>query len=96
VLGANRAFAASSKANSASRTLQHYVEVHAEDTREGVVLDAQVDVLLDAESEVACMGNGVPVSEKFFFLSSLSLTLRPRSRISSALSPRTVTWTAIF
>lgn len=37
-----------------------------------------------------------PVSEKFLFLNSYSLTLRPRSRISSAFGPRTVTWTAIF
>jgi hypothetical protein len=38
----------------------------------------------------------LPVSEKLRFLNSYSLTLRPRSRISSAFGPRTVTWTAIF
>ena len=38
----------------------------------------------------------LPVSLKLRFRSSYSLTLRPRSRISSALGPRTVTWTAIF
>lgn len=37
-----------------------------------------------------------PVSEKFCFLSYLSLTLSPLSKISSALSPLTVTCTAIF
>ena len=30
------------------------VEVHTEDTGRGVVLDAQVNVLLNAEAEVAC------------------------------------------
>ena len=96
MLGANGAFAASSESNSASGALEDDVEVHAEDAGEGVVLDTQVDVLLNAEAEVACMREGVPVSEKFFFFSSRSLTLRPRSRISSALSPRTVTCMAIF
>lgn len=37
-----------------------------------------------------------PVSEKFLFFNYLSLTFKPLSRISSALSPLTVTWTAIF
>ena len=96
MLGADGGLAAPPKADSASGALEDDVEVHAEDAGERVVLDAEVDVFLDAEAEVACMGKGVPVSEKFFFLSSRSLTLRPRSRISSALSPRTVTWTAIF
>ncbi len=32
---------------------QHHVEVHAVDSDTGVVLDAQVDVLLDAEPKVA-------------------------------------------
>ena len=91
MLGADGALGASSKSDSASGALEDDVEVHAEDTSEGVVLDTQVDVLLDAESEVACVSKDIPVSEKFFFLSSRSLTLSPRSRISSALSPRTVT-----
>ena len=38
----------------------------------------------------------LPVSEKFSVLSSYSLTFRPRSRMSSAFWPRTVTWAAIF
>jgi hypothetical protein len=96
VLGADGAFAASPESDSASGALEDDVEVHAEDAGEGVVLDAEVDVFLDAEAEVAWMGGGVPVSEKFFFLSSRSLTFSPRSRISSALSPRTVTCMAIF
>jgi hypothetical protein len=38
----------------------------------------------------------LPVEEKLRLRSSYSLTFRPRSRISIAFSPRTVTWTAIF
>lgn len=37
-----------------------------------------------------------PDTEKLSLLNSYSRTLRPRSRISSALAPRTVQWTAIF
>merc|ERR1712214_254467 len=37
-----------------------------------------------------------PVLEKLPFLSSYSLTFNPRSRISSALGPRTVQWHEIF
>jgi hypothetical protein len=53
VLGTDCAFASSSKTNSASWSLEHNVEVHTEDTGEGVILDTQIDVLLDAESEVS-------------------------------------------
>ena len=35
---------------------QHHVKVHAVDTDGGIVLDAQVDVLLDTETEVAVVG----------------------------------------
>lgn len=38
----------------------------------------------------------LPFWEKFFFLSSYSFTLSPRSRISCAFSPRSVTCTEIF
>jgi hypothetical protein len=96
VLGSNGAFAAPAETNSASGSLEDDVEVHAEDTSEGVILHTQVDVLLDAETEATWIAKKVPVLEKFFFLSSLSLTLRPRSRISSALSPLMVIWAAIF
>ena len=51
VFGSNGGFASPPESNSASRSLQDHVEVHAEDTSEGVVLHAQIDVLLDAESE---------------------------------------------
>ena len=43
--------ASSSETNSASWALQDNVEVHAEDTGEGVVLESEIDVLLDTESE---------------------------------------------
>jgi hypothetical protein len=39
--------------NTGARTREHDVEVHAVDARRGVELHAQVDVLLDAEAEVA-------------------------------------------
>merc|ERR1719384_1665007 len=34
----------------------HHVEVHAVDTNAGIILDAQVDVLLDTEAEVSVLG----------------------------------------
>ena len=72
-----------------ARAAHHHVKVHAVDAGRGVVLEAEVDVLHDAEAKVA-------VAEKFFFRSSYSFTLRPRSRISSAFSPRIVTCVEIF
>ncbi len=38
----------------------------------------------------------IPLSEKLVFLNSISLTLRPLSRISCAFSPLMVTYPAIF
>jgi hypothetical protein len=96
VLGTDGSFASSAEADSASGALEDDVEVHAENTSEGVVLESQIDVLLNTEAEATWLRREVPVSEKFLFLSSLSLTLRPLSRISSAFSPRTVTCAAIF
>ncbi len=55
VLGSNGALASSSEANPASRPLQDDVEVHTEDTSEGVILDSQVDVLLNTESKASCI-----------------------------------------
>lgn len=43
----------SQKASHLTWSAQHDVEVHAVDTNAWVVLDAQVDVLLDAEAKVA-------------------------------------------
>ena len=53
VLGTNSAFASSSETNSASWSLEDDVEVHTENTGEGVILDTQIDVLLNTESEAA-------------------------------------------
>ena len=51
VLGANSAFASSPQAYSASWSFQYHVEVHTEDTSEGVILNTQINVLLNTESE---------------------------------------------
>ena len=91
VLSSDGSLATSTQAYSGSRSLQDYVEVHAEDTGEGVILESQIDMLLNAKSEASCMYLLVPVSEKLRLRSSLSLTLSPLSSNSSALSPRTVT-----
>ena len=55
VLGSNSAFASSSKADSASWALEDNVEVHAEDTGEGVILDTKIDVFLDTETEASAI-----------------------------------------
>lgn len=51
MFAANGGFASSAESNSASGALENDVEVHTEDTGEGVILDTQIDVFLDAESE---------------------------------------------
>ena len=56
MLCADSAFASSSEPDSASRPLQDDVEVHAEDTGEGVILDTQVNVLLDTETKAPSIG----------------------------------------
>ena len=38
---------------------QHHVEVHAVDADTGIVLDAQIDVFLDAEAKVSVVGEAV-------------------------------------
>lgn len=53
MLGSDSAFASSSETNSASWSLEDDVEVHTEDTSEGVILDTQIDVLLNTETEAA-------------------------------------------
>jgi hypothetical protein len=51
VLGTDGGFASSAEANSASGTLEDDVEVHAENTSEGIILETQIDVLLNTETE---------------------------------------------
>ena len=53
MLGSDGGFASSSESNSASWSLQDHVEVHAEDTGEGVILDTEIDVFLNTESEAS-------------------------------------------
>lgn len=53
VLGSDGAFASSSESDSASGSLEDDVEVHSEDTGEGVILDAEINMLLDSESETS-------------------------------------------
>ena len=51
MFSSNSAFASSAEGDSASGTLENDVEVHAENTGEGVILDAEIDVFLDTETE---------------------------------------------
>jgi hypothetical protein len=51
VLGSDGGFASPSKSNSASGTLEDNVEIHTEDTCEGIILDSEIDMLLNTESK---------------------------------------------
>ena len=53
MLGSNSGFASSSQADSASRSLEDHVEVHTENTGEGVILNTEIDVLLNTETETS-------------------------------------------
>ena len=53
MLSSDSAFASSAEANSASWSLEHDVEVHTENTSEGVILNTQINVLLNTESEAS-------------------------------------------
>lgn len=53
MLGTNGALASLSKANSASWSLEDNVEVHTENTSEGVILDTQINVLLNTETKAS-------------------------------------------
>ena len=54
MLGSNRSLASSSQVDSAPWSLEDDVEVHAENTCEGVILESQIDVLLNSEAEISC------------------------------------------
>ena len=56
MLGADGGLASSSEADSASWSFEDDVEVHSEDTCEGVVLNSEIDVLLNSESKAAGVG----------------------------------------
>ena len=53
MLGSNSGLASSSETDSASWSFENDVEVHAENTGEGVILDSQIDMFLNTESEAA-------------------------------------------
>ena len=46
-------FTSSSKANSAACSLENDVEIHTENTGEWIILNTQIDVLLDTETEAS-------------------------------------------
>ena len=56
VSSSNRLIGSSSPPYSRTGSCHAAVEVHTVDTNRGVVLDAQIDVLRDAEAEVASVG----------------------------------------
>ena len=56
VLGSDTALLTPLVADIEARAAQHHVEVHAVDANAGVVLDAQINVLLDAKAKVARLG----------------------------------------
>jgi len=58
-VGAETARSAPSAGNTAAGTLEDDEEVHTVDTDLGIVLDAEIDVLLDTETERASLGEVV-------------------------------------
>ena len=53
VLGSNSGFASSSQTNSASWSFKNNVKVHTENTSEWIILNTQINVLLDTETETS-------------------------------------------
>ena len=72
MLSSNSGFAASSESDSASGSLEDNIEVHSEDTSEGIILHSEVDMLLNTESEASCIRK-VPLFE--FAILNLESTL---------------------
>ena len=56
MLGSDSGFTSSSQTNSASGSLEDHVEVHTENTGEGVILNTEIDVLLDTKTEISRVG----------------------------------------
>ncbi len=56
MLGSDSGFTSSSETDSASWPFEDDVEVHTEDTGEWIILDTQIDMLLNTESEVSSVG----------------------------------------
>ena len=59
-----------------ARPAQDDVEVHTVDTDGGIVLDAQVDVFLDAEAEVAVVREVLTTQFVFADLANIKLSFR--------------------
>ena len=53
VLGSDSGFTSSSQTNSASWSLEDDVKVHTENTSEWIILNTQIDVFLNTESETS-------------------------------------------
>ena len=53
VLGSNSGFASSSETNSASWSFKDNVKVHTENTGEWIILNTQINVFLDTETEIS-------------------------------------------
>ena len=62
------------------------VEVHAVDTDGGIVLDAQVDVLLDAKSEVSVVGEVLATQLVFADLEQSEITFNSLLIISNNIT----------
>lgn len=103
--GTDAALHATPAADTLTRAGHAAVEVHAVNADRGVVLDTEIDVLADAEAEVAGLGEVPPAELVLLDLEAtlenfLGLSRQRLSIISSGcrrtLGPRTVTWTEIF
>ena len=94
----NSSMSATALGDASAGTAKHHVEVHPVNADRRVVLDAQINVLLDAKTEVAGVREVFAIELVFFDLMNLYVfnfglgekTFNPRSMISSALGPRTV------
>jgi len=53
LVGSDVGFASSSVGDAVSGTIQHHIKVHSVDADLRIVFQAQIDVLLDTEAEVA-------------------------------------------
>jgi len=53
VLGSDSGFASSSQTNSASWSFKNDVKVHTENTGEWIILNTQINVFLNTESETS-------------------------------------------
>ena len=62
MLCSDSGFTSFPQGHSSSWPLQNHVEVHSENTRERVILQSQVNMLLNSESEASSVGE-IPFSQ---------------------------------